>query len=65
MQELIDYFIDNHGYLTGDAFLKKAQSLLDKEKQQIIEAYNDAIENHENASIKETAEQYYAKNYAS
>ena len=69
MQELMGYidsaWYDGHPPFTRYELETLIESFYSAEKRQIIDAYNDGIENHENASIKETAEQYYAKNYAS
>ena len=72
MQELIEWLdiyktssvLNNPSLKLGLALAQeKATTFLQKEKQQVIEAYNDGIENHENASIKKSASEYFKENF--
>ena len=45
MQELYDYVQDNIDYgILEDIVLEKARELLEKEKEQIIDAFNEGID---------------------
>tara|TARA_R110002126_G_scaffold214988_3_gene361161 strand:+ start:915 stop:1148 length:234 start_codon:yes stop_codon:yes gene_type:complete len=69
MQELIEYAneFDFGGW--EDVFIKKATELLEKEKEQIIDAYKQGCGyeyeyiDDESTSYKEDAEEYYNQTY--
>jgi hypothetical protein len=69
MQELIEFV--NTRCLNGDFVLEKANELLEKEKEQIINAYNDGVndgntqglEGKEGNGNYATLEEYYNETY--
>ena len=77
LQELIEYekqLIDSNGdvlsaYAILQFVMKKAKSLIEKEKQDLIEAYNNGVDNTSWDSFEEaydiliTAEDYYKQTF--
>jgi len=67
MQELIEYFNERPEYdktSEGYEIIEKAKLLLEKEKEQIIKAYNQAdLEGYFQKIYPKYAEEYYKQTY--
>jgi len=67
MQELIEYIVTTIGNPNRQShIIDKAQSLLEKEKQQIIDAYIDGKSNEQSGTLDEinmTGKYYYNQTF--
>ncbi len=67
MQELIDdmtYMLTEGGERNICALREKARKLLEKEKEQIIDAYECGFESEHDARVPQTSGKYYNETYA-